>query len=229
MRSVEAVVMAQKYASPYVDLRDAVMLIAERLYSVPDDRDALLGAAQNARVLAIAALRDGAIEAQGQLSVVADDARPADDWPGLEATVIAQHAPRTVTTDWWIGVGLDVQIQWFANTMSRKIGHTFEIMRAIRIKLADLDRVWPQERPTVTVGAQERPTVTVGQESAAIKALAEYLKTNQQMSRAKAAEWCKTAGYDLGARPFDRVWQGARLGAGLPRLAPAGRKPKSPR
>jgi hypothetical protein len=211
--------MAQRYKSRYVDLRGAVMLIAERASPVGADRDTLLIVERNARDQLIAALRDGAIEAQGQLSVVADDPRAARDWPGVEATVRTRHPSRPITIDWWIGVGLDVKVSFNANAMSRRTGNDFEIMRAIRIKLADLNSIWPQQRSTETAGG----------ESVAIKALAEHLTANQGLTRADAAQWCKTAGYDLGLRPFDRVWQGARERAGLPRRAPPGRKSKSPR
>ncbi len=62
--------------------------------------------------------------------------------------------------------------------------------------------------------APEEPTATVAQESAAVRGLAAHLKTHPQITRASAAEWCKAAGYDLGARPFDRVWPAARDSAG---------------
>jgi hypothetical protein len=73
----------------------------------------------------------------------------------------------------------------------------------------------------------KRVPTTAGQESLAIKALASHLKTNAQMRRADAAEWCEKAGHKLGKRAFERVWPQAREIAGLPRVAAPGRKPKS--
>ena len=66
-------------------------------------------------------------------------------------------------------------------------------------------------------------------ETAAIKALASYLKANNQLKRAEANDWCRTSGYDLTKRAFDRVWPEARERAGLGRIAPPGRKKKLPR
>jgi len=66
-------------------------------------------------------------------------------------------------------------------------------------------------------------------ESAAIKALASYLKSNPQMRRVEAVDWCHEHGYNSGTRAFDRVWPEARERAGLERIAPPGRKRKSPR
>src|SRR6516162_680357 len=65
-------------------------------------------------------------------------------------------------------------------------------------------------------------------ETAAIKALASYLKANNQLRRAEANDWCRKSGYDLAKRAFDRVWPEARERAGLGRIAPPGRKKKVP-
>ena len=74
----------------------------------------------------------------------------------------------------------------------------------------------------------QRAHTTANQESRAIKALASRLKTNPQMTRADAAEWCEKNGHKLGKRPFERVWRQARERADLPQIAAPGRKPKSP-
>lgn len=70
---------------------------------------------------------------------------------------------------------------------------------------------------------------TAGQETTAIKALTSHLKSNPQMTRAEAAAWCRESGHNLGKRAFERVWPQAREHADLPRIAPPGRKRKSPR
>ena len=74
----------------------------------------------------------------------------------------------------------------------------------------------------------ELPPATSGRESAAIKALAGQLTADPKLTRSDAAQWCRESGYTLGGRAFDRVWPQAREKAGLPRIAAAGRKRKSP-
>ncbi len=70
---------------------------------------------------------------------------------------------------------------------------------------------------------------SVRHEANAIKALASHLKTNRNLTRAAAADWCRTSGYKLGKRAFERVWPQAREAAGLGRIGPPGRKRKSMR
>jgi hypothetical protein len=76
---------------------------------------------------------------------------------------------------------------------------------------------------------QEKSVATAGQESAAIRALASHLKKVREIPRADAEEWCREEGYKLGKRAFARAWPEARDRAGLPRIAPPGRKPKPSR
>jgi hypothetical protein len=70
----------------------------------------------------------------------------------------------------------------------------------------------------------------VADESAATKALAAELKRNLGMSREQASSWCKANKYQISGRGFlNRVWPDARIKAGLPSRASAGRKRKSTR
>jgi hypothetical protein len=85
------------------------------------------------------------------------------------------------------------------------------------------------EAPRDITESQAKRNATAGQETTAIGALASQLKSNPQMSRADAADWCKKAGHDLGKRAFIRVWPEARQTAGLSRIAAPGRKQKSSR
>jgi hypothetical protein len=97
----------------------------------------------------------------------------------------------------------------------------------IELQISDVAKV-------LCVGEQankkaERPNTTAAQESTAIKALAEHLKTNVAMRRSDAEDWCKAAKYRLGKRAFARVWPEARERAGLERIAAPGRKRNSSR
>jgi hypothetical protein len=76
-------------------------------------------------------------------------------------------------------------------------------------------------------GARLAPA-TAGHETKAIKALASHLKTNTNLTRPAAAEWCRKSGYELGTRAFGRVWPQARENAGLGRIGSPGRRRKSP-
>jgi hypothetical protein len=71
---------------------------------------------------------------------------------------------------------------------------------------------------------------SVSDETAAIKALAEHLKQDEQITRDEAAEWCRQAGFKFTERGFRfRIWPKSRKKAELPELAAPGRKPKSVR
>jgi hypothetical protein len=64
-------------------------------------------------------------------------------------------------------------------------------------------------------------------ESLAIKRLASHLIDDRKLKRNDAESILKQAGLTITGRPFDRVWRKARLQAGLPETASAGRPRKS--
>jgi hypothetical protein len=78
-------------------------------------------------------------------------------------------------------------------------------------------------------GGNEAPQqlATARDESAAIRALASYMKAeiDKDLSRTDAIEWCRTQGFKLSGRGFQqRVWPQARAKADLEPLARPGRK-----
>jgi hypothetical protein len=81
--------------------------------------------------------------------------------------------------------------------------------------------------PAVKAGAKKRPTIR--EETRAAIALAQELEVKPQISKAKAKQFLSDIGLALDGRPFQRVWANARVRAGLPIAARAGRKRKSPR
>jgi hypothetical protein len=95
----------------------------------------------------------------------------------------------------------------------------------------DLIELWTADVIDILCdGDKEIPSPTAGHETAAIKALASYLKSNPKMRKADAEKWCSASGHKLTGRGFqDRVWPTARTQAGLESKAPAGRKRESPR
>jgi len=79
-------------------------------------------------------------------------------------------------------------------------------------------------------GKEERVRPIIRTEAAATRALAAHLRQNPDITRDAAEAWCGREGFKLSKRGFrHRVWPKAREEAGLPSLAPAGRKPKSVR
>jgi hypothetical protein len=89
--------------------------------------------------------------------------------------------------------------------------------------------------PAVANGRAEQTPATAGQETKAINALTEYLKSvpkeaRTHVTRDKAWAWCREQRFSISWRGFQsHVWPEARQGAGLQRHAPPGRKPKSSR
>jgi hypothetical protein len=69
---------------------------------------------------------------------------------------------------------------------------------------------------------------TAGDETAAIRALASYLRSNRDLKKDEALSWCRILGFNLTRSGFqNRVWPRAREQAGLEAKARPGRKRKS--
>jgi hypothetical protein len=81
--------------------------------------------------------------------------------------------------------------------------------------------------PAVEARAKKR--LTAGEETRAAIALGQELEQKPQISRATAKQFLSDMGLVLDGRPFQRVWVNARVRAGQPIRARAGRKRKSPR
>ncbi len=108
------------------------------------------------------------------------------------------------------------------------------MMTVLRGKTPALARFGKRVDPVKTLleeesGTGQQTAATVRDETNAIRALASYLKTDKEIKRAAAMEWCRKSGYHLGKRAFDRVWPQARENAGLERIGKPGRKRKSSR
>jgi hypothetical protein len=87
---------------------------------------------------------------------------------------------------------------------------------------AALRRTPPADRSTP-------PPSTAAVEKRAANVLARKLKTNPNLSRAEARPFCRNRdGTEMGPEAFKRVWPEARVSAGLPRKARAGKKPRRP-
>jgi len=114
-----------------------------------------------------------------------------------------------------------------------KLGEHYSWISGWENRPLDLIELWTADVIEILCsgGVEEKSSTTARHETAAIKALASHLKSNPQMkiTRVEAADWCHEHGYNLGTRAFNRVWAEARERAGLERIAPPGRKRKSPR
>jgi hypothetical protein len=88
----------------------------------------------------------------------------------------------------------------------------------------------PSEQSSHPKGIRYDSPAISGIEKAATRALAAFLKGNPDVTRTKAADWCRAQGFSLTKRGFQfRVWPEARKQAGLSATALPGRKPKSSR
>lgn len=67
-----------------------------------------------------------------------------------------------------------------------------------------------------------QPNATVAAEGRAVAHLADQLRRNPNMTKAEGRTAC--AAFKLGGRAFERIWPQARIKAGLPPKAAAGRK-----
>jgi hypothetical protein len=80
-------------------------------------------------------------------------------------------------------------------------------------------------RPSLEANAERR---TAARETAAIKALADHLRSKADVTRQDARSWLTSQGFDVSQRGFQsRIWPEARRRAGLEPLAAPGRKPAS--
>ena len=63
---------------------------------------------------------------------------------GPAQTELTESAPfREIGTDWWSGVGLEVEVHWEASALARQLSGAVELMRRTSIKEVDLWTVWP--------------------------------------------------------------------------------------
>jgi hypothetical protein len=79
--------------------------------------------------------------------------------------------------------------------------------------------------PAVKAVAKKR--LTIGEQARAATALGKKLNEKPQISKAEAKHFLSDMGLPLNGRPFQRVWEKARLRAGLSEKARPGRKRKS--
>jgi hypothetical protein len=103
----------------------------------------------------------------------------------------------------------------------------------IEVLIADVKWYLDQRELSADVAGSARGSLSTQKlagESAAIKALGSHLKDHREMTRANAKQWLSEQRFAVTNDGFqNRVWPEARKLAGLPPIAPPGRKKKSSR
>jgi hypothetical protein len=210
----------------WIALADAVNLIAARLKTeevdgLTDRRNEERKRTSLAAGKLYEALRRGYVRSRAG-RVFAEDQREDNISQGRSPWALANWPiPASlwqVTTVYRFDRSFTVTSVWPANEAAPPGWPKSEPVRLtdIEVMLDDIQRRWPELKLPKTVALETR----------AIKALAEQLGANPEMTRAEAAKWCDKSGYKLGRRPFERVWPDARERAGLPRMGLPGRKRK---
>jgi hypothetical protein len=136
------------------------------------------------------------------------------------------HRQWAYWTKRWSGV-LRPELE-HALTNGRNIGMNVRELAELDRRIKKLDCEWSlvcQLRQSTS--SKPVPFATAGQETAAIELLSAHLKSNPDLTRKEAADWCTEKGFATSARGFQsRIWPGARREAGLDAKARAGRKRK---
>lgn len=138
---------------------------------------------------------------------------PPEAWPRLHIAVMdgqpaddrERHGGRCYGEARWLDpldAGVPTEIAW----------------TAVCFRKPDVLKHWPMN-PRIRKHFSKR---------AVFDALVSYLKQNADLTRKQAVESLKGAGYKISKHSFQKIWPDAREGAGLPRLALAGRKRKFP-
>jgi hypothetical protein len=83
----------------------------------------------------------------------------------------------------------------------------------------------PAQAPEPPAPVEPTPPSIVKDEKAAVTELAKKFREDSELTRGAAYTWCVAKGLKISKRGFlQRVWASARVAAGLPPVAPPGRK-----
>jgi hypothetical protein len=102
---------------------------------------------------------------------------------------------------------------WFGRELPRRMLEGTPVF----FRRSDVMRIFKEEPPVASNSKKE---------SAANKVLAGQLKNTPDLTRADAQSFLEQCGLTMTGRPFRRVWSKARVEAGLPEKASAGRRRK---
>jgi hypothetical protein len=105
-------------------------------------------------------------------------------------------------------------LYWFGKELPKRMLEGTPVF----FRRSDVMRIFEEEPPVASNSKKE---------SAAKKALAGHLKNTPDLTRADAQSFLQQSGLTMTGRPFHRVWSKARVEAGLPEKASAGRRRKS--
>jgi hypothetical protein len=190
-----------------VEFSDAIDLVVASARRSQDDLESLSAFKEGAQEL-LTALRDEKISAEG-VRYVMDHPRPVSDWLGLEAGYLHSDVLEPIPRDWWLMAKLHFfvprkldDVTLIASrpaVMCRDFGGRGHVIQKIRMRIADVARLWPPL--PISLAARDRMIEQVKE------ALIEWCRHQPRASKDMAYEEMKSQFPNLKMVVLDAAWR----------------------